>query len=681
MKVKYSIVVWLALTALLVATAVTASFWSFDQTEKAAAARKHTFTVLNRADDLLLALKDAETGQRGYLLTGDDAFLEPYLAVRDSVSGQLNELRQLTSIVASQRHLDAIAPLIDAQLTNLLNAIELYRNQNQAAAHAVVSSERGRRLMESIRAEMHGFIQMEEAELARHDAAFQSNMRRLVIVIIATSALLVALALAFGYLIYRQSQQKLNTIGILQRAIFNSANFSSIATDAKGVIQIFNVGAERMLGYTAAEVMNKITPVDIFDPQEVVARAKELSDEFATPITPGFEALVFKATRGIEDIYELTYIHKDGSRFPAVVSVTALRDAQDTIIGYLLIGTDNTARKLVEAEQKKLDQRLRDQQFYTRSLIESNIDALMTTDPSGIITDVNKQMESLTGCARDELIGAPFKNYFTDPERAEAGIKLALSEKKITDYELTARARDGKETVVSYNATTFYDRGRALQGVFAAARDVTERKEDEAKLHFLMRELAHRSKNLLAVIQAMARQTARYSDSTASFLEKFNARLQALSASHDSMAQEEWQNASLADLVRLQLGPYLDRSEPQVSVEGPIVLLKADAAQNLGFALHELTTNAAKYGALSVPEGRVSIAWRWLSEADGNGIELSWVESGGPAVEMPARRGFGSMVIERNLARELDSKIELAFLAEGLQCKIPFPPGQLAAIR
>ncbi|HEV1287772.1 MAG TPA: PAS domain S-box protein, partial [Bryobacteraceae bacterium] len=131
--------------------------------------------------------------------------------------------------------------------------------------------------------------------------------------------------------------------GALQDAIFNSANFSSIATDEKGVIQLFNVGAERMLGYRASEVVDKITPADISDPQEVIARAKALSMELATPITPGFEALVFKASRGIEDIYELTYIRKDGSRFPAVVSVTALRDAQGGIIGYLLIGTDNTA--------------------------------------------------------------------------------------------------------------------------------------------------------------------------------------------------------------------------------------------------------------------------------------------------------------------------------------------------
>jgi len=280
----------------------------------------------------------------------------------------------------------------------------------------------------------------------------------------------------------KQAKAALLKAGALQSAIFNSAYFSCIATDASGVIQLFNVGAERMLGYTAAEVMNKITPANISDPQEVIARAKALSTELGTTITPGFEALVFKASRGIEDIYELTYFRKDGSRFPAVVSVTALRDAQDAIIGYLLIGTDNTARKLVEAEQRKLDQRLRDQQFYTRSLIESNIDAIMTTDPAGIITDVNKQMEALTGCTRDELIGAPFKGYFTDPERAEDGIKLVLSEKKITDYELTACARDGKKTVVSYNATTFYDRDRNLQGVFAAARDVTEQKRVEVEL-------------------------------------------------------------------------------------------------------------------------------------------------------------------------------------------------------
>jgi PAS domain-containing protein len=243
--------------------------------------------------------------------------------------------------------------------------------------------------------------------------------------VVSVTALRDAQDAIIGYLLIgtdntarKQAEDALLKAGALQRAIFNSANFASIATDAKGVIQIFNVGAERMLGYAASEVVNTITPAELHDPQEVIARAAALSVELGTPIAPGFEALAFKASRGIEDIYELTKIRKDGSRFPAVVSVTALRDAQDVIIGYLLIGTDNTARQEVEEERRKLDQRLRDQQFYTRSLIESNIDALMTTDPRGIITDVNKQTEALTGCTRDELIGAPFKSCFTDEVRA-----------------------------------------------------------------------------------------------------------------------------------------------------------------------------------------------------------------------------------------------------------------------
>jgi PAS domain S-box-containing protein len=301
------------------------------------------------------------------------------------------------------------------------------------------------------------------------------------------------------------AEEALLKAGALQRAIFNSANFSCIATDAKGIIQIFNVGAERMLGYSASEVVNRITPASLHDADELNARAAALSLEVGTPIAVGFDTLSFRASRGIEDIYELTKIRKDGSRFPALISVTALRDATDAIIGYLLIGTDNTARQMIEDERKRLDQRLRDQHFYTRSLIESNIDALITTDPRGIITDVNKQMELLTGCTRDELIGAPFSNHFTDSRRADEGIQRVLSEQKMSNYELTAKARDGSLTVVSVNATTFHDRDRRLQGVFVAARDVTELKRFELTQQQNI-ELEHANRTKSAFLATMSHE-------------------------------------------------------------------------------------------------------------------------------------------------------------------------------
>lgn len=442
----------------------------------------------------------------------------------------------------------------------------------------------------------------------------------------------------------KKAEEDLINAGALQNAIFNSANFSSIATDERGVIQIFNVGAERMLGYEAAEVMNKITPADISDPLEVIARAKALSTELQTTITPGFEALVFKASRGIEDIYELSYIRKDGTRFPAIVSVTALRDAQENIIGYLLIGTDNTARKQVEAERMLLDQRIRDQQFYTRSLIESNIDALITTDPRGIISDVNKQMEELTGCTRDELIGAPFKDYFTNPEFAEAGIKLVLAEGKVTDYELTARARDGTQTIVSYNATTFYDRDRKLQGVFAAARDVTERSRLEKQMQLQAAELSdlHRRKDeflamlshelrspLAPISNAVQMLGMQKSNENAlqkearGIIERQTDQLQHLvddllevSRITTGMVQLRKVSVAVGDIIRSAVetvSPLILQRGHKMNVTIPTepIWLHADAAR-LEQVLVNLLTNAAKY---TDPNGTI-----WLS-AEQSGAE------------------------------------------------------------
>jgi len=241
------------------------------------------------------------------------------------------------------------------------------------------------------------------------------------------------------------------------RSLIEASADALFAIAPDGVITDVNEEATRLTGYSRKHLTNSHFANYFTDPESARAGVQQT---FA-------EGRVFG--------YELTLITRFGRRITVSFNAGVFTDAANSPLGILAAARNIT-------EQKRLDQQLRDQQFYTRSLIESNIDALMTTDPLGIITDVNQQMEALTGYSRDELMGTPFKEYFTDPHRAAEGIKLVLREGTVTNYELTARSKQGEETVVSYNAVTFYDRDGRLQGVFAAARDVTERKEFEQTL-------------------------------------------------------------------------------------------------------------------------------------------------------------------------------------------------------
>ena len=478
---------WLAGAILLVGLGVTVSFWTFWQIEENSAVRKHTNAVLDGANKLLSELKDAETSERGYLLTGDDAFLEPYLKVRDHISGDLKKLRQLTLDGAAQKHLDAMAPLTAAKLSHMAQVIEMRRNHDVIAPLAVVRSGQGKRLMDSIRAEMSGFIQLEQGLLAQREAEFEASMRRLFSIIVAVSLFTLLVAVAFAYWIYRESQQRIKNLVHLETqhlleiqeetnqrlqrinttlqvseeklaVTLNSIGDAVIATDAQGRVTLLNPLAEQLTGWTQAAA-NGRPVIDIF---HIINQETRLPS--AVPV---LHTLAHGTIQGIAN--HTLLIARDGSERAIADSCAPIRDRDGQVIGAVLVFRDVTGEY---ATQKALQ----DQQFYTRSLIESNIDALMTTDPSGIITDVNQQMEVLTGCQRDELIGSPFKNYFTDPQQAEAAIQRVLTEDKVSDYELTARHKHDRETAVSCNATTFHDRDGKLQGVFAAARDVTERK-------------------------------------------------------------------------------------------------------------------------------------------------------------------------------------------------------------
>ncbi|WP_215889162.1 sensor histidine kinase [Acidithiobacillus ferriphilus] len=276
-----------------------------------------------------------------------------------------------------------------------------------------------------------------------------------------------------------QHQESLIKTGALQNAIFNSANFSSIATDENGVVQLFNVGAERMLGYLAVEVVNKITPVDISDPQELITRSIALGLEFATAIAPGFEALVFKASRGIEDIYELTYIRKDNSRFPAMLSVTALRNDQEGIIGYLLIGTDNTARK--QAEDK-----LRWAEESFRLMVESVTDyAIVMLDPEGCVVSWNSSAERIQGYRAEDIVGQHFSRFYLAEDvvngKAQSDMEKVRANGRFEDEGWRVR-KDGSSFWANVIYTAIRDQFGNLRGFAKLTRDQTENRQVESAL-------------------------------------------------------------------------------------------------------------------------------------------------------------------------------------------------------
>jgi PAS domain S-box-containing protein len=277
----------------------------------------------------------------------------------------------------------------------------------------------------------------------------------------------------------RRRRDAILKTGALQNAILNSANFSSIATDEKGVIQLFNVGAERMLGYSAVEVVDQITPAAISDPEEVIVRAAALSRELGTTISPGFEALAFKASRGIEDIYELTYIRKDGTRFPAIVSVTALRNDAAGIIGYLLIGTDNSARKHVE-------EKLRWTEESFRLMVESVSDyAIVMLDPEGRIVSWNTGAQRIKGFQAEEIVGRHFSIFYPTEEvtagKPQADLDRAAASGRYEDEGWRIR-KDGTLFWANIVFTAIRDQDGNLRGFAKLTRDLTERNKVETIL-------------------------------------------------------------------------------------------------------------------------------------------------------------------------------------------------------
>jgi PAS domain S-box-containing protein len=381
---------------------------------------------------------------------------------------------------------------------------------------------------------------------------------------------------------------------------------------------------------------------------------------------------------GRPDDCEVAYL-LPGGRVLASLHVEPSYAPDGTIDGLICAAINISHVRLLESEQQRLSRELATTlQRYETALRGSNV-TVFTQDRDLRYTSISnsflaRDIEGIVGRTDDDILpGASLQPVLALKRDALEQGDPRDGEVRITDA--------GTDRWFDLHIEPLRDLGGEIVGLTGTAVDVTERRESEAHLRLLLREITHRSKNLLAVIQAMARQTARHTESTDAFLERFSARLQALATSHDLLVQESWHGASLEDLARLQLGHYLEREQPQLVFAGPAVLLKPEAAQALGLALHELATNAAKYGALSTPSGHVSVAWERLPAAEGYGIALTWRETGGPKVAVPSRRGFGSLVIERHLARSLDGEVTLDFTPEGVECRVVIPVTQFVAVR
>ncbi len=311
------------------------------------------------------------------------------------------------------------------------------------------------------------------------------------------------------------------------------------------------------------------------------------------------------------------------------------------------------------------------------AIVASSGDAIMSVGLDGRIRSWNSGAEKLFGHSEREMIGQPLSQLIPEERRSEAERHFEqVMNGETLRVETTRQRKDGSEVHVSLNLAPIRSPGGAIIGKSTIAHDITERKAAEAHQRFLMRELTHRSKNLLAIVQSMASQTARSAENLDRFLDRFTSRLHGLASSHDLLVKQNWSGAPLEELVRSQLAVFLE-GRKSLTVEGPPVVVDTKAAQTIGLALHELATNSLKYGALSSVNGRLAVRWELLEgSANGKGpsLALSWIERGGPEVAPPERTGFGRFVIDRMVRQAIDGEVQIEFAPLGLEWRLTIPP-------
>jgi PAS domain S-box-containing protein len=417
-----------------------------------------------------------------------------------------------------------------------------------------------------------------------------------------------------------------------------------LAWHLDGPIEFWNAGAERLYGYTL---------------KEALGHSSHLLLQTKFPIE--FAELRSGLQNGRHWSGELRHICKNGRE---VVVDSRMQLLDDGTV--LEVNRDVTERKQVEVALRESEQQLR----WLASIIESSDDAIVSKNLDGIITSWNKGAERVFGYPAEEAIGLPITIVIPDDRHHEEQeiLKRIRRGEHIDHFETVRQPKHGSLITVSLTVSPVKNAEGKIVGASKIARDITEQRRNQEQIAMLAREAEHRSKNLLASVQAAVNLSR--SDTPEGLKHAIEGRIQALANVHSLFAEARWIGAELSTIASQELSPYSQKDDSRVSIGGPPILLEPDAAQAIAVTLHELATNAAKFGALSVATGRVDL--KWSHERDGP-LHLCWTETGGPAVPAPTRKGFGGRIIERMIAQQ-KGKTHFDWRVEGLVCEITLQP-------
>jgi PAS domain S-box-containing protein len=375
---------------------------------------------------------------------------------------------------------------------------------------------------------------------------------------------------------------------------------------------------------------------------------------------------------------EYTVVRPDGRRVTTIVNINPLRDAGGRVVGAINCIRDVTERKLIDEAFRQSQEYLREQEQRLAATYEHAAIGIAEIDGEGRFLRVNEAICNITGQPRHALLsGRLFDRTHPEDKEADRDSFLRQVRGEVDGYSIEKRyiRQDGEVRWIAVKSTSVRDaENRFLYGV-RVVQDVTERRQAEQSQQLLIDELNHRTKNTLAIVQSLFWQTARDKGASKELRDAFEGRLFALSKAHEQLTLGHWESAPLRDIIAAGIGPHLREQDNRIEMTGGLVVLKPKAALTLAMACHELTTNAAKYGALSVSSGKISIRWRRVGSVPGAPPRLliEWRESGGPRVVVPARRGFGSVFVEASIAADLRGASTIAFEEEGVRCTMELP--------